>query len=165
MKLFPSKKFTAKLRSDYSVAVQNLKANTDITDSLVSERTKKEFRGQVNENGFKLISSEIGRGAVCVLSGEFTDQNGIIEVRIHNAFKIMFSILLSYPLIGFGLIAYNDGFEKALEFLPTLFIGLLVIRFVFIELSFRFISKIGINKLTLILNIIDLKKNEAQQHL
>ena len=70
----------------------------------------------------------------------------------------MFSILLSYPFIGFGLIAYNQGIEKGLNFLPILLIGLLVIRFVFIELSFRFISNTGINKLTDILTIKELIK-------
>ena len=121
--------------------------------------TKKEFRGQVNEKGFKLISSEIGRGAVCVLIGKFEGKTGEIEVRIHKAFKVMFSILLSYPFIGFGLIAYIHGIEKGLSFSPILLIGLLVIRFVFIELSFRFISNTGINKLTNILTIKELIKN------
>ncbi|TXG37292.1 hypothetical protein [Seonamhaeicola maritimus] len=158
MKLFPSKTFATELTSDYSISMQNLKSNTDITDSLTSKHTKKAFRGQVNENGFKVISSEIGRGAVCVFIGNFKEKTGEIEVRMHKAFKVMFSILLSYPFIGFGLIAYNQGIAKGLNLLPILLIGLLVIRFVFIELSFRFISNTGINKLTNILTIKELNK-------
>lgn len=164
MKIFPTKNYTVKLRSSYSLCVQNLKTNTEITDSLISKKTNKGFLGKITETGFKLISSETGRGAICVLIGDFKDQNGTIEVRLNKAFKILFSILLSYPFIGFGLFAYNQGFEKAIEFTPTLLIGLLFIRFVFIELSFRFISKTGLNKLTVALNIIELK-NKAQQHL
>jgi hypothetical protein len=161
MKLFPTKNLKAKLTEDCSIALAELKQNTDITDSLVSSRTKKAFRGQLSENEFKIISSEIGRGAICVLNGKFDGTIGEIEVRIHKAFKVMFSILLSYPFIGFGLIFFNDGFEKAVEFLPILLIGLLFIRFVFIELSFNFISRIGLNKLTKIMRIEKLTKKRG----
>ena len=65
----------------------------------------------------------------------------------------MLSIILSYPFVGFGLIAYNQGFLEAIKFLPILIVGLLFIRFVFIELSFRFISKTGLNKLIKTLGI------------
>ena len=68
----------AELRSDYSISMENLKSNTDITDSLTSDWTNKAFRGQVTENGFKIISSEIGRGAICVLNGKFDGKNGEI---------------------------------------------------------------------------------------
>jgi hypothetical protein len=158
MKLFPTKNFTAELKIDYSISMENLKLNTDITNTLTSARTKSEFRGQVNEKGFKIISSEIGRGAICVLNGKFTERKGEIEIRIHNAFKVMFSILLLYPFIGFGIITFQEGIKKAIEFLPMFLIVLLFIRFVFIELSFRFISNTGINKLAKALNIIELKK-------
>ncbi|WP_299326579.1 hypothetical protein [uncultured Maribacter sp.] len=148
MKLFPSKYFTVELREDRVATLNELKRNTKLTDNLISSYTDKKFIGKVNDGGFKIISSEIGRGAVCVFTGELQDSLGELEIRIHNAFKVMFSILLSYPLIGFGLITYNQGFEKAIKLLPILIIGLLFIRFVFIELSFRFISKTGLNKLT-----------------
>jgi hypothetical protein len=44
MKLFPTKNFTIELRENSSIAMAELKKNTDITDSLVSDWTKKEFR-------------------------------------------------------------------------------------------------------------------------
>lgn len=133
--------------------LNELKRNTKLTDNLISSHTDKKFIGQVNDSGFKIISSEIGRGAFCVFVGEFQDSLGKLEIRIHNAFKIMLSIILSYPFVGFGLIAYNQGFLEAIKFLPILIVGLLFIRFVFIELSFRFISKTGLNKLIKTLGI------------
>jgi hypothetical protein len=153
MKLFPTKNFKAELRSDYSISMENLKSNTDITDSLTSDWTKKAFRGQVNENGFKLISSEIGRGAVCVLIGKFDGNTGEIEVRIHKAFKVMFSILMLMPIIGFGIAILTNGIEKSIGIIITAIMGIVFVRFVFIELGFRFISNTGINKLTDILTI------------
>jgi len=138
--------------------MEELKRNTDITDSLFSARTIKEFRGQVDESEFKIISSEIGRGAVCVFTGKFEGTRGLIEVKIHKAFKVMFSILLTYPLIGFGIISFNQGFEKATEYLPILLIGLVFIRYVFIEMSFHIISKIGLRKLIRLIGIKEIIK-------
>ena len=160
MKLFPSKNFKAELRSDYSISMQNLKSNTDITDSLTSAPTNKAFRGQVNENGFKIISSEIGRGAVCVIVGEFEGKTGEIEVRIHKAFKVMFSILMLMPIIGFGIAIFTNGLEKSYGIIIPMLMGILFVRFVFMELGFRFISNTGINKLTDILTIRELKKTQ-----
>jgi len=165
MKLFPKKDFIAELNENSSIAMTELKRNTDITNSLVSDWTKKAFRGEVSENGFKIISSEIGRGAVCVLIGKFDENTVEIEVRIHNAFKVMFSIIMLYPFIMFGIIYYDSGLEKAVEYIPFLIIAGLAIRFVFIELSFRFISRTGLNKLTKIIGIKQLKKNEAQHRI
>ena len=158
MKLFPTKNFKAKLKSDYLISIENLKSNTDITNSLTSNWTEKAFRGQVNENGFKIISSEIGRGAVCILIGKFDKKTGEIEVRIHKAFKVMFSILMLMPIIGFGITLFTSGIEKSFEIIIPVIIGIMFVRFVFIELSFRFISNTGINKLTNILAIKELNK-------
>ena len=158
MKLFPTKNFMAELRSDYSISMQNLKSSTDITDSLTSDWTKKEFRGQVNEKGFKLISSEIGRGAVCVLIGKFDGKTGEIEVRIHKAFKVMFSILMLMPIIGFVIAILTNGIEKSYGIIIPTIMGILFVKFIFIELGFRFISNTGINKLTDILTIKELNK-------
>ncbi len=158
MKLFPTKKFDVKLTENSSIAMTELERNTDITDSLVSDWTKKAFRGQVSSNEFKVISSEIGRGAICVLIGKFDQRNGEIELRIHKAFKVMFSILLLMPIIGFGITVLTNGIENSIGIIAPMIIGVLFVRFVFIELSFRFVSKTGLNKLTRIIGIINLEK-------
>ena len=162
MKMFPTKKFTAELTENSAVAMAELKRNTDITDTLVSDYTKKEFRGQVNENEFKVISSEIGRGAICVLNGKFDGKTGEIEIRIHKAFKVMFSILMLMPIVGFGIVAITNGIEKSYGIILPMIMSILFVRFVFMELSFRFVSKTGINKLKRVIGIKMLIKNEAQ---
>ena len=158
MKLFPTKNFIAELRSDYSISMKNLKSNTDITDLLTSDWTDKVFRGQVNENGFKIISSEIGRGAVCVLIGKFNGKTGEIEVRIHKAFKVMFSILMLIPIIGIGITIITKEIEKPFGLIIPMIMGVVFVRFILVELSFRFISNSGINKLTDILTIKELNE-------
>jgi len=94
MKIFPNKNLTIELRDDRLTTLNLLKQNTKLTNTLVSQHTDKEFIGQVHDSGFKIISSEIGRGALCVFVGELQDSFGNLEIRIHKAFKVMFSILL-----------------------------------------------------------------------
>ena len=148
MKLFPNKNFTVELRDDRATTLNELKRNTKLTDNLVSEYTEKEFIGQVDDCGFKIISSEIGRGAVCVFIGDFQDMYGHLEIRIHNAFKVMFSILLLMPIVGFGIMLFTNGIENFIGIIISMIALILFVRFVFMELSFRFISKTGLSKLT-----------------
>jgi len=145
MKLFPCKNVTVELRDDRATTLNELRRNTKLTVTLVSDYTDKEFIGQVGDSGFKIISSEIGRGAVCVFIGELQDSLGTLEIRIHNAFKIMFIILMLLPIIGFGIAGLLDGIVTAM--IPLMIMGIAFVRFVFMELSFRFISKTGLNKL------------------
>lgn len=164
MKLFPKRNFITELSENSSLVMEELKRNTDITDSLVSDWTKKAFRGQVNENGFKIISSEIGSGAICVLNGNFNGKTGKIEIRIHKAFKVMFSILMLMPIIGLGIALLTSGIEESLGIIIQMVMGVLFVRFVFIEFSFRIISKTGLDKLSEIIGITELKKTRHNNY-
>lgn len=151
--IFPEKLLKVELEQDYSIVHDLLKQDTDFTTNFTSTHTNKKFRGIVTSEDFKVISSEIGKGAVCVFKGTFNEKSGTISIRINKGFQILFGILLSYPFIGFGLILYLQGIDIALQYLPILLITLLAIRFLFIELSFKFISRTGIKKLTKTLKI------------
>lgn len=139
------------LRDDRATTLDELRRNTKLTGTLVSLSTDKEFIGQVNDSGFKIISSEIGRGAVCIFIGEFQGSLGTLEIRIHKAFKIIFAILMISPLIGLGIAGLLDGIVTAM--IPLTIIGVVFARFVLVELSFRFISKTGLNKLEKIIGL------------
>jgi hypothetical protein len=161
MKLFPDKRITVELRNDRAATLNELKRNTKLSDKLVSDYTNKQFIGQVDDSGFKIISSEIGRGAVCVFIGEFQDSLGEIEIRIHNAFKILFLILMLMPIIGVGVSVVIQGIDESMEIVIPAILAILFIRFVLIELSFRFISGTGINKLTRVIGIQEVKRKNA----
>ena len=89
MNIFPTKNYEFELLFDRSEALSELEKNTMITNSLVSEWTKKEFIGQVNKNGFRIISSKRGRGAFCVLNGNLESKNGTLKIEIHKAFRVI----------------------------------------------------------------------------
>ena len=117
MQLFPNKNLTVELSNDRQTTLDNLKQNTKVTDGLVSEHTGKEFIGQVNDSGFKIISSEIGRGAICVFVGELQDSFVNLEIRIHKAFKVMFSILMLMLIAGFVIALITNGIQNAIGIL------------------------------------------------
>jgi hypothetical protein len=151
MKLFPTKSITISFRDDRVTTLNELRRNTKLTDKLASDYTNKEFIGQVDDCGFKIISSEIGRGAVCVFIGDLQDSIGVVEIRIHSAFKVLFSILMLMPIVGLGISIATKGIEKSIVTIIPMILAISFIRLVFIELSFRFISKTGFNKLTKII--------------
>ena len=165
MKIFPTNNYQFELKKESSDALSELEKNTLITDSLVSEWTKKAFIGQVNRNGFKIILSKPGRGAFCILEGKVESYNGTLEIRIHKAFRVMLSLIFLFPLIGFLIALFTKEKEIIISLIIPTLMAIAVFRFIFTELAFRIISKSGLNKLTEIIGITKLKKNKVQQRL
>ena len=160
MNIFPIKHYEIELLNDSSKALSELENNTMITDSLSSEWTKKAFIGQVNENGFKIISSVPGRGAFCVLNGKLESKKGVVEITINKAFRIMLSIIFLFPIVGFIISFFIKEIEVSISLiLPTL-MSIVVFRFILTEIAFRIISKNSLKKLTKIIGIT--KLSEAQ---
>lgn len=153
------------LSKDRATTLDALRSNTELTDRLVSNYTHKEFIGQVDDSGFKIISSEIGRGAVCVFVGHFQDSTGEIKIGMHTAFKVLFSILMLMPIIGFALAIIARGVGDAVGIAIPMLVAILFIRFVFMELTFRFVSMTGFNKLVRIIGIKELSQNQARHKL
>nr|WP_042294497.1 hypothetical protein [Nonlabens ulvanivorans] len=161
MKIFPTNNYEFELTKESTKALSELEKNTLITDSLVSEWTKKAFIGQVNDNGFKIISSKPGRGAFCILDGKLESEKGTLEIRIHKAFRIMLSLIYLFPIIGFTIALFTKEKEIIISLIFPTLMALVVFRFVFTELAFRIISRNGLKKLT---KIIGIKKLEKTRH-
>nr|WP_315220687.1 hypothetical protein [uncultured Flavobacterium sp.] len=158
MKIFPIKHYEIELLNDSSKAISVLENNTMITDSLSSEWTKKAFIGQVNKNGFKIIPSEPGRGAFCVLNGKLESKKGLVEITINKAFRIMLSIIFLFPIVGFIISFFIKEIEVSISLiLPTL-MSIVVFRFILTEIVFRIISKNSLKKLTKIIGIKNLSE-------
>lgn len=158
MKLFPTAYYKVELERDSATALDELKQDTDITELFTSDWTKKGFRGQVSDRGFKIISSEVGRGAVCVFIGKLQGTTGEMEVRINTAFQVLFSILMLLPILGLVAGTILAGIGKSIGLIIPTVAGILLIRFVFVELSFLLVSRTGLKKLTKVLGIKQLTK-------
>lgn len=80
MKIFPGKKLEFKLTDNYDETLNRLEPETEKSKNLTSQYTHKSFRGTLNGNHFKLISSAIGKGAFCVMTGTIETNKGYVEV-------------------------------------------------------------------------------------
>lgn len=94
-------------------------------------------------------------GELCVLKGKLENKNGTLEIRTGRIFKIIFMIIILLTM--FGLIAVIIQNELTVIF--DLVTNVFVMRFIFLELGFRHISKKAITKLTEIIGIKELKKH------
>ena len=147
MKVFPVREHTFTLIGNQAEALDRLQRRTERSENLISEYTDKTFRGIINGNEFKLISSTVGKGAFCVMTGEIKEGKVQVKLEVHKAFKILLSIILCFPVIGIT-IAILSGSE---EFSPIFFIvaigQVLLIRYLFIGFFFKTVSKTSLNRL------------------
>ncbi len=79
MKFFPVKEYRFKLVGDQTEALDRLYRRTEKSENLISDYTDSTFRGKINGTHFNLISSNIGRGAFCVMTGEIEAGNGKVR--------------------------------------------------------------------------------------
>jgi hypothetical protein len=147
MKIFPTKELKFKLINDQAETLNRLNRRTEKSENLTSQHTDKSFRGIIKGNEFKLISSAIGKGAFCVMTGAIESENGNVKVEIHKVFRILLSIILCFPIIGI-LIAILTGKEEPNPIFILVVIGqILMIRYAFIGLAFKFLSRESLNRL------------------
>lgn len=147
MKIFPTKELKFKLIDDQSETLNRLNRRTEKSKNLTSQYTDKSFRGIISGNEFKVISSAIGKGAFCVMTGTIGTDKGNVKVEIHKVFRILLSIILCLPIIGI-LIAILTGKEEPNPIFILVVIGqILIIRYAFIGLTFKFLSRESLNRL------------------
>jgi len=147
MNIFPTKEKGFKLIDDQAETLNRLNRRTEKSENLTSQYTDKSFRGMINGNEFKIISSVIGKGAFCVMTGEINSDNGNVKVEIHKVFRILLSIFLCFPVVGFIslLITEDKGFSPIM--ILVMIAQILMIRYVFIGFAFNILSKKSLNKL------------------
>ena len=144
MNIFPTKQLEFKLIDDQAETLNRLERRTEKSKNLTSQYTDKSFRGIINGNEFKIISSTIGKGAFCVMSGKVNSENGHVKVEIHKVFKILLSIFLCFPIISIIIMIISKSQNFSL-FMILIMIGqILMIRYVFINLAFRLLSKVNL---------------------
>jgi hypothetical protein len=157
---FPSKIFCAKLSVNDPSVWTHLQECTELRDSLVTVRTDKTFIGQVRPGQFNLISSRIGLGAFCTLEGRFTssDLSGTIHIQVHKVFRILILIWLILPAGALTYGFWSQGPMIGLLQVLNVSVALLFLRFVVIELLFRWSVKNGLKALTTVLRLVDVKE-------
>ena len=147
MKAFPSKELKFKLHDSQTETLQRLNRRTEKSERLTSAKTDKTFRGVIHGNEFKIISSAVGKGAFCVMTGVIEGDKGRVGVQIHKAFRILSGILLLLPILALLISVLKDSIDFS-PFLILVTIGqILMIRFIIIELVFQQLSRDSLNRL------------------
>jgi len=147
MELYPTKELKFRLINEQVETLTRLNRRTDKSEKLISSDTDRSFLGTINGNKFKIISATLGKGAFCVMHGSIESESGNVRVEIHKVFKILLSIFLLFPIVGFIAITISDT-EKFSPLFILITIGqILMIRYAFIGLAFNFLSKESLNRL------------------
>ena len=152
MEIFPTKELKFKLLDSKEETIERLKRRTEFSQRMISNFTDKSFRGILNGDEFKIISSEIGKGALCVMTGKIDNDNSYVNVEMNKAFRILFSIMFVMPIIALTI----ETVKKPNDILIFILVGIgqiLMIRFFFIGMFFSRMSKQSLNRLRDVLDI------------
>ncbi|WP_046756065.1 hypothetical protein [Kordia jejudonensis] len=158
MKIFPTIEKEFKLIDDQAETLNRLHRRTEKSKNLTSQYTDKSFRGMINENEFKIISSAIGKGAFCVMTGKINADSGNVKVEIHKVFRILLSVFMCFPVIGMIAMILTKPQEFSSILILVMIVQILMIRYIFIGLAFKFLSKDSLNRLRDVLDF-EWKKN------
>tara|TARA_R110000868_G_scaffold348246_1_gene609214 strand:- start:88 stop:558 length:471 start_codon:yes stop_codon:yes gene_type:complete len=153
MKIFPTKTHSITLIVDSSVAISELQKKTLSDEQFVADWNKQIFIGKINDCEFELKLSKKVYGAFCVIKGKLENKNGILKVGINKNYKVVLTLLLLFPFIGFAISLIKNGFDNSIELIFPTIMFIVVLRFVFIEFGFRIISKNGLNKLNEVIGV------------
>ena len=152
MKIFPTKEMKFRLIDNEEATLERLKRRTEYSKNLTSSYTDKSFRGIIKDNTFKIISSEIGKGALCVMSGKIENENGFVYLEVNKPFKVLFSILFILPVVAIIFQTLTNPKDIIIYILVA--IGqLFIIRFIFLTIFFSKMYKHSINRLRDVLDI------------
>lgn len=157
MKIFPKNSYKFKIIGEDLETLERLNRRTEFSDNLISINTSKSFIGKINKNNFRIISSQVGFGAFCVLNGFIKDKNGEVSIEIHKVFRGFICLFLCFPIIGL-IIQSVFKREFSLIFVLVALGQLILIRYFFIEFTYRRLSKSSLNRLADVLDFEDLKK-------
>ena len=154
MKIFPEKDYSIELNIESSLAISELENQTLSKEQFVSNWNNQAFIGKIGKNEFEVRLSKKLVGEVCVLKGKLENEKGTLKIRTGRIFKIIFIAIVLFALSGI----ITAIIQNKLKVIFHLVMTILVMRFIFLELGFRVISKSGITKLTEIIGIKKLKK-------
>ena len=159
MKIFPEKEYSIEFTKESSLGISELKNQTLSEKQFVTNWNNQSFIGKVEKNEFEIKLSKKLIGEFCVLKRKLENKKGILEIRTGRIIKIIFVAIIILAISGIITAIIRTEWELIFHLIMII----LVMRYIFLELGFRFASKSGINKLTKIIGIKKLNKNVAQQ--
>lgn len=155
LKIFPKNKYSIELKIDSTSATSKLKNCTLSKEQYVANWNNQLFIGEIKENEFELKLSKKLYGDFCVVDGKLENKKGTLEIQIGKVLKIIFVLVILFIFSGIITALIQNKFEAIF----SLVVGIIVLRFIFLELGFRYATKSILQKLTEIIEIKTLQKN------
>jgi hypothetical protein len=149
MKIFPESNYSIELNTDSMSAISELKNRTLSKEQFVTNWNNQTFIGKIKENEFEIKLSKKLWGEFCVLRGKLENKKGILEIRTGKIVKIIFVAIILFSLSGIIVAIIQNKLELIFYLLATIFL----LRFIFLELGFKFASKCTLNKFTEVIGI------------
>ena len=153
MKIFPYKELQFKLIDSQEETLDRLTRRTERSHSLVSKHTSKSFIGIINNNHFELITSLIGFGALCKMSGTILKEKGTVRIEVNSAFQVLFGIILIAPILIASFLIISGPEEPIFNLIILAIVHMIFMRFVFLGGAFKFLSKLSLSSLRDVLDV------------
>lgn len=153
-KLFPTYDYKFNLLDNENDSLGRLNLRTEHSDKLISKMTDKSFIGKVENDKFRIITSEIGKGAVWVMDGSVSNGKCKVNMTVNRPFGILISILYCFPIIAF-IVQRLIGDSNQFGFVYSLFVivvQFLIIRFIVLDFAFKKLARTSIYKLRDVVN-------------
>ena len=157
MKIFPENNFNIYLTDDRLITIENLKKETLSGEQFIVDWGHKPFIGTITEKTFEVKRARKVFGSLWIIHGLLEGKRGTLKVQVSKNYKILFGAFLLFIISG--LIISIIRLDLNITF--QMFMMIIVSRFLFLEFGFRLTSKSGIKKLTKVIGIIKLEKNET----
>jgi hypothetical protein len=134
MKLFPNNRYVITLSVPKDRALRLLKENTLAKEQYVSNWNNQVFIGSIGANQFEFKLSKKLISHSCVLKGILEENTGIVDLRIGKFYKILFSLVAIFTLSGI----LTAIVQEKTALIGYLLACILVMRFVFMEMTYRY---------------------------
>lgn len=154
MKLFPENKYSIELFNDKESAISNLKNYTLSKEQYVTNWNNQLFIGEIKENEFELKLSKKLYGDFCIVHGKLENKKGTLEIQTGKILKILFILIILFTLSGMIIAMIQHKFELIFKLIITI----VMLRYIFLELGFRYVSKRLLHKLTEVIKIKTLQE-------
>jgi hypothetical protein len=153
-KLFPTYNYKFNLLDNENDSVERLNQKTDHSNILVSKITDKTFIGKIENDKFRVISSEFISGAIWVMDGFVSNGKCEVNMAVNRPFGILIAVSYSFPIIVF---IYQRLFGDSNEFgfmysLLVVIAQFLIVRYIVLDFAFKKLSRTSIYKLRDVVN-------------
>ena len=139
--IFPTSNYKFQLLKSKSETIVDLLECTMGNGAVIKDWNKLTFKGKVETNRFTLYLYKPIYGSFSLLQGSIDEKECLVEVKINKLYRVLLFLLYLFPLIGFLISLFTKTNEVILGLVFPSMIVPFIIRYVFVELLFRFVSK------------------------